>query len=322
MRPAFSGIFGVLLLGASAVPPAPASATKAPACAVEFGILGIAQDAGIPQIGHDDDPAWRAPAQRQLVASGALVDRRSGARYLFDATPDIGEQLYKLDRLAPPAKTGLGLSGVFLTHAHIGHYTGLMYLGREAAAAKETPVYAMPRMADFLKRNGPWSQLVTLHNIDLRPLADRMAQPIAGGLSITPYRVPHRDEYSETVGFVIATPQKSLLFLPDIDTWQEWESGFGIRIEDMIAKVDYALIDGTFFDQGELPPATAAKVPHPRIAESIARFARLPLAERRKIRFIHFNHSNPVRDRRSPQARSVLAGGFHFSRAGDRLCLF
>ena len=43
------------------------------------------------------------------------------------------------------------LSGVFLTHAHIGHYTGLMNFGNEAMGTKELPVFCMPKMKSFFK---------------------------------------------------------------------------------------------------------------------------------------------------------------------------
>ena len=87
---------------------------------------------------------------------------------MFDATPDMTAQLEHLNTI----DTGLAFmpNGIFLTHAHIGHYTGLMYLGKEAINANCIPVYTMPRMNDFLKRNGPWNQLVLLDNIELLPL--------------------------------------------------------------------------------------------------------------------------------------------------------
>eukprot|EP00957_Ditylum_brightwellii_P156501 11911053-Ditylum_brightwellii.AAC.1 len=74
--------------------------------------------------------------------------------------------------VAPTKKTP---DGIFLTHAHIGHYTGLMYLGREALGAVDVPVYAMPRMRSFLKNNGPWSQLVSLGNINIQNLEEKSA---------------------------------------------------------------------------------------------------------------------------------------------------
>lgn len=163
-------------------------------------VLGIAQDGGAPQAGSSDHPGWDDPAKRHLVSSLALVDPRAGQRWLFDATPDFPEQLHRLDEIAP-AQESPGLAGIFLTHAHIGHYLGLAHLGREVIGARSVPVHAMPRMARFLRGNGPWSQLVDLENIEIREMKEGRAVKLAEDLSVTPLLVPHRDEFSETVAF-------------------------------------------------------------------------------------------------------------------------
>ena len=70
--------------------------------------------------------------------------------------------------------------------------------------------------------------------------------------------IPHRDEYSETVGFVIRGPDRSALFLPDIDKWDRWER----KIADVLADADVAYLDGTFFADGELLGRDMSKIPH------------------------------------------------------------
>jgi pyrroloquinoline quinone biosynthesis protein B len=289
-------------------------------------VLGIGQDAGAPQIGNLDDPAWAAPELGLLATSLGVVDHERREHYLFEASPDITAQLAALNRIAAQragskTKSGLGLDGVFLTHAHIGHYAGLIYLGREAAGAKGVPVYAMPRLAEFLETNGPWEQLVTLGNIALTRLADREALRLNEALMVTPYQVPHRDEYSETVGYIIEGPTKRALFVPDIDSWQEWEDTFGTRIEDMIARVDIAYLDATFFDDDELPGRDMSLIPHPRIAASMDRFDSLPEEERAKVSFIHLNHTNLARDPASGHSGRVARRGYEIARRGDRFCL-
>src|SRR5205085_316238 len=113
----------------------------------------------------------------------------------FDATPDFREQIARVRAEAP----GCSLSAVFLTHAHVGHYTGLLQLGREVMNTHDVPVWTMPRMAGFLAHNGPWSQLVDLHNIVLEPLQADSMVVVSDSLNVTPFLVPHRDEFSETV---------------------------------------------------------------------------------------------------------------------------
>ena len=281
-------------------------------------VLGIAQDGGAPQAGHRARPPWQAPEFRRLATSLAVVDPSTGSRLLFEATPDLREQLAVLDRLAPVADAP-GLHGIFLTHAHIGHYTGLMFLGHESMGSREVPVYARPRMADFLRANGPWSQLVKYRNVDLKPLvADEPVQ--VGRLRVTPLLVPHRQEFSEVVGYRIAGPKRSVLFIPDIDSWEQWDEA-GTRIEDEIAKVDVAYLDATFFADGEIPGRDMSGFPHPFIAHSMERFQSLPAAERAKVVFIHLNHTNPALDPHGAARRLIEKAGFRVAEEGERLGL-
>jgi pyrroloquinoline quinone biosynthesis protein B len=312
----------MLVLAGACVSTDPSTMTIA-ACEVEFVILGIGQDGGAPQIDNHDDPAWDDPSRQLLAASGALIDHRSGSRYLFEATPDIREQLFLLEDIAGPANDDLpmGLSGVFLTHAHIGHYAGLMFAGHESAGTKRLPVYTMPRMAEYLSSNGPWDQLVRYENIRLSPLNDAREEPISNDISVTPYKVPHRDEYSETVGYVINGPSQSVLFLPDIDDWDQWESEYGHRINDMVAKVNVAYLDATFFDDNELPGRDMSAIPHPRIAETMDRFEHTQRIEQEKIRFFHLNHTNAARFETSPATIEIQRRGFRVAKRGESVCL-
>jgi len=259
-------------------------------------VLGIAQDGGYPQAGcerPDCVAAWNNPKLQRHVASLGIVDPSTNERWIIDATPDFPSQLHIL---------GGKVTGILLTHAHIGHYLGLAHLGREVLGAHDVPVYAMPRMRAFLEHNGPWDQLVRLHNIDIRPLEGGVAVKLNANITITPLVVPHRDEYSETVGFIVKGPARSILWLPDIDKWEKWPT----RIEDVIARVDVAYIDGTFFDASELPGRNLSEIPHPTMRESMQRL------KPAKIRFIHLNQSNPAL--RNPK----LAHPFAIAREGER----
>jgi pyrroloquinoline quinone biosynthesis protein B len=298
------------------------SSVEPPQCSLEWIVLGAAQDAGAPQIGNPDDPAWNDPSLRMFATSGALVDHDQSRRYLFEATPMITEQLNLLNRLAPMDKAGLGLDGIFITHAHMGHYGGLMFLGFEAANADAIPVYAMTRLKAYFETNGPWDQLVKYDNIALHEVFEREPKVLDPDYSVTPYQVPHRDEYSEVASFIVETAGKDVLFLPDIDHWHEWEDEFGIRVEDMIERSDLAFIDATFFDDDELPGRDMSEIPHPRVRFTMDRFDESLAPEHRaKINFVHLNHTNPVRFVDSPESQHVAARGYNVARRGDRHCL-
>lgn len=252
-------------------------------------VLGIAQDAGFPQAGCEKENCrlfWEGQEEARYATSLGLVDAEEKKAWLFEATPDFKHQHKSLFE-----ESSLNdLSGIFLTHAHIGHYTGLMHLGHEAMGASEVPVYTMPEMKNYLETNGPWSQLVEFENIKLKELSADSTIQVSEKLWITPFLVPHRDEFSETVGYRIESENKKVLFIPDINKWGVWERS----IIEEISKVDIALLDGTFYDANELPGRNMADIPHPFIEESLELFKDLGDSEKEKITFIHFNHTNPL----------------------------
>jgi len=276
-------------------------------------VLGIAQDAGYPQAGCQKSccvRGWTDPSLREMVSSIAIIDTLTQGYWIIDATPDFKDQLRLVtDRLG----ADYSLKGIFLTHAHIGHYTGLMHLGHEVMGAKEMPVYVMPRMHDFLKDNGPWSQLVDLDNIALVSIKADSAINITSDIAVVPKLVPHRDEYSETVGYSINSSDRSLLFIPDIDKWSKWNL-------DIIAEVknhNYALLDATFFGDGELPNRDMSKIPHPFVAETMSLFNEESSSVKSSIHFIHLNHTNPLLDLDSKEYSEVISFGANVCSTGE-----
>jgi pyrroloquinoline quinone biosynthesis protein B len=277
-------------------------------------VLGIAQDAGYPQANCQKpccQPAWNDPDKRRFVSCLGLVDPGSGQRWIFDATPDFRDQLHLLDTLDPRFQGTI--SGILLTHAHIGHYTGLIHLGREVMGAQAIPVYAMPRMDTFLRENGPWDQLVRLNNIQVLPLEEEVEISLADHIRVKPVRVPHRDEYSETVGFYITVHGHRILFIPDIDKWERWDRD----LREVLQEVDLAFLDGSFYADGEIPNRNMAEIPHPFITESIKLLAPLPDTIKQKVHFIHFNHTNPILQSGSAARQEVESAGMSIASQGE-----
>lgn len=282
-------------------------------------VLGNVQDAGSPHIACKKEccnALFVDPDTNRKVVSLGLIDAENEKTYLFEATPDISEQLKNLKRKAPFNANEIP-NGIFITHAHIGHYTGLMYLGKEAKNAKNAVVYAMPKLKTFLEANGPWGQLVSNKNIALEEIHNNEEVILSPNIKVMPIRVPHRDEYSETVGFRIIGPNKSVLFIPDIDKWEKWE----ISIVEAVANVDFALIDATFYDAAEINNRDISEIPHPFVIETMELFKNQPQAVRNKIYFVHLNHTNPILNQESEQSKEVLAKGFHIARTNDIIAL-
>lgn len=278
-------------------------------------VLGIAQDAGVPQIGCDSPfcyKAWKDKKLQQTVSSIALVNPKTNERWVFDATPDFPEQFQLLKEIS--GNYFNTLTGIFITHAHIGHYTGLMYLGRESMNSSGIPVYAMPRMKQMLEKNAPWSQLVEIKNISLKPLEDKQKIGLYKNLTVEPFLVPHRDEFSETVGFKIVSEKKTLVFIPDIDKWQKWSE----KLEDVVKSSDYVLVDGTFYADGEIS-RPMSEVPHPFVSETMELLKDLPENERKKVYFIHFNHTNPLVQGNKKKIEEVRSKGFNIAFQGQKI---
>lgn len=283
-------------------------------------VLGTSQDGGLPHLGCQRaccEAARRDPTRRRLVASLLVVDPTAKKRWLIDATPDIREQETMI-RSHPRARTAVNgpdplVDGIFLTHAHLGHVAGLLQFGREAMASRETPVFVGKRMESFLRDQEPWRLLVDAHHIALRPLTPDDAVVLSEHVSVTPVLVPHRDEFSETFGFVIRAGSLRVLYIPDIDKWEKWDR----QLRDAVARVDVALIDGTFFADGEIPGRAMRDIPHPFVSETLALMRDWPEHERQKIIFTHLNHTNPLAQD-APEARAKVASiGGRVARDGD-----
>lgn len=284
---------------------------------VKVKILGTAQDGGLPQLGCQKahcQAAWNNPARKRLVTSLAIIDYTSTQVFLVDATPDIREQIHRIQqdadlklRTAPNP-----VDGILLTHAHIGHYSGLVHLGFEALSSKKLPVFCTQRMAHFLSQNGPWSQLVRIKNIVLNEMTTDRTFSLTSQITVTALPVPHRDEYSDTVGFLIRGPDKSLLYIPDIDHWRTWDRS----LPELLKDVDYAFLDGTFFSPAELPNRDLSKIKHPLITDTMALLQELVDQHTVQIYFTHLNHSNLLQDENSESRHLLKSKGFFMAEVG------
>ena len=270
-------------------------------------ILGTIQDGGMPHLGCSKKCCknyYNQGFSNKRVVSLGISNIKYKKHYLIEASPDINHQLKALLQDKNPSKS---LNGIFITHAHMGHYSGLLNLGRESLSSSLVPLFVMPKMQGFISSNGPWDQLVKLKNVDLKSITNNKPKVLEDNLSIVPFLVPHRDEYSETVGYKIIGPSKTALFIPDIDKWEKWETS----IVELIKEVDYAFLDGTFYDAKEINNRDISEIPHPFIIESIALFKDLSIFDKNKVYFIHLIHTNPVINKSSGPFKNVISKGFN-----------
>ncbi|MEO0478835.1 MAG: MBL fold metallo-hydrolase [Planctomycetota bacterium] len=312
-------IFGCQQPSVDAAAGSESGVTPRASASVEVFVLGIAQDGGLPHLG------CRRACCREARASGrveypvslGVVDRRNDQVLLVEATPKIEEQIGLLDEWSGLDRTGRApVDAVVLTHAHIGHYLGLALFGREVLGARDLPVHCSTRFAEFLRSGGPWSQLVELGQIDITSFEPGESFEPWGGLSVRSIPVPHRDEFSDTMAFVIEGPIRSLLFVPDIDAW---EKSPGL-LDRLLDGVDIALVDGTFYDGSELPHRDPSEVPHPLMLRTMDLLQERVAERPGSVQFLHLNHTNQVLHDEELRAE-VRARGFDVVQAGDRFIL-
>jgi pyrroloquinoline quinone biosynthesis protein B len=275
-------------------------------------VLGVAQDGGYPHAGCYKEcckEAWNDKNKRKLVSSLAIIDANSKQFWLLDISPDIKEQLHMLD-------ADFQLSGIFLTHAHVGHYIGLFQLGLEVMNVSNIPVYVMPQMKSFLESNSSLSYIIKMNNIKPIQMQDNKPVQLSNNINIEPFLVQHRNELSETVGFKIVTDKKSGIYLPDIDSWDK-----ELNIIELIRNNDILFLDGTFYDKKELQNRDISKIPHPSILESIKHFKSLEKKEKNKIFFTHLNHTNKLFKKESSEYLLITLKGYNVADDGDTITL-
>jgi len=242
-------------------------------------VLGSGQDGGTPQLGS------RSTRAGERTASCLAITSDEHDPILFDASPDIRRQY---QRLCAHTRDAPDIDGMFITHGHMGHYAGLVHFGKEAAATEHLPLFAPASVLSFLGSNEPWATL--FHEDHLEPVSMDDTTASIGRLTVSAIPVPHRSEFTGTVAYSVSVDDRPwLLYLPDIDGWDEWPAA-----ERVIAEHPVSLLDATFSSIEELPRRDITKIKHPLVPDTIERFAHL--TGDRSVVLTHINHSNPLGD--------------------------
>jgi len=279
-------------------------------------LLGRAQDGGLPHLGCERPCCAEARASGHVEHPCALgiKDRQTGELLLIEATPAVEPQIAMFHQLAGASGRGRSpVDGVLITHAHIGHYTGLMQFGEEVAATDHVPLHVTPRMADFLRSNDPWAQVIEYGQVDVREVQPGASCEPLDGLKVEFIAVPHREEHSDTVAFKVHGPQRTLLWVPDVDQWGRHDG----LLAELLEGVDVAYVDATFYDGSELPGRDLSRIPHPLMIETMAMCEDEAAARPGVVRFIHLNHTNPALH--DPALRAEIESkGFAIGEVGEK----
>ena len=269
-------------------------------------VLGTVQDGGFPQAGCFQKCCKSiSSTQKRLISSISVINKETNDCWIIDITPDFKDQIKLIeDFLSIDCLPNI--KGVFLTHAHVGHYLGLLDLGTKIMDMSNIPIYAMPRMKSFLENNAPFNFLIESENIIINNIDNNEMINLSDQVSLSPFLVPHRNELSETVGYNIKSNSKSIIYIPDIDAWNLWND----NILEVVKENDLLFLDGTFYDSNELPNRDISNIPHPFISDSLKMFSELNCFDKEKIFFTHLNHSNPLLNKDSFEFKSLIDNGF------------
>ena len=171
----------------------------------------------------------------------------------------------------------------------------------------------MPRMMKFIENNPMLNQLILSENIRLVSINSDKEFIVNNNIMIKAFDVPHRNELSETVGFKIKGKKKSVIYLPDIDSWDNFED----TIKSLIKDNDILFIDGTFYTKDEIENRDINKIPHPAILDTMNNFSSLSSYNKEKIYFTHFNHTNHILKNDKQAYNNVLENGFRIAEEGQ-----
>jgi pyrroloquinoline quinone biosynthesis protein B len=133
-------------------------------------------------------------------------------------------------------------------------------------------------------------------------------------LEVQLWKVPHRDEFADTVGFVFRGPTASLLFLPDINSWSLWDRD----VAEAVASLDVALLDGSFWSMDEMPGRAVEDIPHPLMTQTMDALQGVVDRNVSRVVLTHLNNSNPALDAGGAQQLEIARRGFELAREGMR----
>jgi len=298
-------------------------------------LLGTAAGGGFPQWNcwcptcrvARTDPTRARPRTQSSAAVSA-----DGVRwFLLNASPDVREQLARLETPAPAGQRHVPVEGILVTDAELDHTLGIALL-REARQLQLYGTQAVLRVLTDDSRILPVTRAFAA--VTVTPLPLEQATPLryaAGGesgLSVTaiavagdPPRFARGADAGHTVGLWITDRATggTAAFVPGCGALEP-------SLRQRLAGADLVLFDGTFWTDDEmvrlgLSERTAREMDHLPISGeggSLQVLADLP--SRHRV-YTHINNSNPMLVEDSPARREVEGAGLAIGMDGMRFTI-
>ena len=305
-------------------------------------VLGAAAGGGYPQWNCNHPNSRRArssdPAAQQRTQSSIAVSVDGDHWFLFNASPDLRQQINENDVLHP--REGLRhspIQGVVLTNADVDHIAGLLNL-RESQPLR---LYGTNKVLDVLQGNSVFNVLNPkfVERIPLSldvPLQLQLPNGVATGLVVVPFAVPGKialwlEEKNKDVA--LAAVGEDTIALEIRNANQEIQffyiPGCAEMTDDLADRLRGAplvFFDGTLWRDDEMirddvGVKTGKRMGHMSMSGddgSIAAFDSLRV--KRKV-FIHINTTNPVLLEDSDQRKFSTKAGWEVSYDGMEINL-
>lgn len=278
-------------------------------------VLGSAQDGGFPQWDCNcvNCQLSRSGELRFRLRSSLALEDDLGNIIILDASPDLKHQVDVIgssrqrigricsDRVSP-------IDAILITHAHWGHVMGLLEFS--AGASFEVPVYCSPSVSSIIYASPVFRSLIDGDFIRIMEFKDNIPLEIVNYrgqktyFKLEAFKVPHREDFTDTYGFKIFHKSSSITYIPDIKVLDE-------EIIRKIDDTDFLFFEGTFYWDDELwrvskIKRTSKELGHIPIVESLLILRELEIDMKY---YIHLNHTNPVLRSGSDERRSVEDAG-------------
>jgi pyrroloquinoline quinone biosynthesis protein B len=309
---------------------------------MKIRVLGAAAGGGFPQWNCNHPNSRRArqkdPAAKPRTQSSIAVSADDAGWFLFNASPDLRQQINDNDILQPKdALRESPIQGVVLTNADVDHVAGLLTL-RESQPLR---VYGTARVHYVLAANSIFNVLnpqfvkrETLH-LDL-PIELQRPDGTASGIVVKPFSVPGKvalwlEDASKGANFGSVAEDTIAL-----EVWRAAGGGkffyipacaeFTQELAYRIRGAALVFFDGTLWTDDEMirdqvGTKTGERMGHVSVSGDDGTVAALKnLGIQRKI-FIHINTTNPILLDDSPQRKEVEKAGWEVAYDGMQIDL-
>ena len=306
-------------------------------------ILGSAAGGGCPQIncncrncaGARSSEAGLTPRTQSSVA----VSRDGQTWVLFNASPDVRQQIGAAPQLAPRRQATSRespIKAVILTNGDVDHIAGLLSL-REGFAFS---LYGSRRVLGTLAANSIFNVLdaglVPRVQLEVGQTAELTNAGVGLGLTVEAFPVPGKialylenpadgqalgTRDGDTIGLKIADPSSGAAFfyIPGC-------AGMDATLAAQLRGAQLVLFDGTLYSDDEmiaqgLSSKTGKRMGHISMSGADGAMAALGRLDIQRRVFVHINNSNPVLREDSPERAEVQKAGWEIAFDGMEISL-